>query len=164
MINRRGYPFSTWALLLLAAQSMGSFCIAEMEIKSVYHQFLKTEYFQRINEFFTGVENQGRRVIVRTQPDNREGEYFVLSLNQSVRSLPEIAEIKIEIFTSESANKKDYVLTLPPGRAKTRDIFAGITGGDWPGKEVKILAWRLTIQDADGRSIAKKESFLWKSP
>ncbi len=153
-----------WIVLLLATQFTGSFCLAEEEIKSVYHKPMTVESFQRISEFFDGAENPGRRLIVRSQPEARAGEYFVITLRENAAFHPEFAKIKIELFTNGSADKTEFVLPLPKKLPKTKEIFAGITGADWPNSETEILAWRLVIQDAKGNDIAEKESFLWKSP
>ncbi len=161
MINRPNFSRLRIFAVLLAVQISTSVIFAEVEIKSVYHQFMEARSFQRLSEFFSGKENQGRRLIARTQPDARDGRYFVITLNQSVRSLPENSQIKIEIFTNESALGKEFILPLPSRAPKTREIFAGVTGGDWPDKGTQILAWRLTLQNAEGNTIAAKESFLW---
>ncbi len=158
--------FTGWgiATVLLAFQIPASPGIADVVIKTVHHQFLEENYFQRLSEFFTGKENRGRRAIVRTKADVRAGEYFIITLNQNVRNLPENSQIKLEIITGESIQEKQFLLHLPSGMPKTREIFAGITGSDWAQNETKILAWRLTLQDARGNTIAEKESFLWRSP
>ncbi len=158
--------FTGWgiAMLLLAFQIPASPGIAEVEIKTARHKFLEENSFQRLSELFTGKENRGRRAIVRTHADIRAGEYFIITLNQSVHTLPENSRLKLEIITGESMQEKEFLLHLPSGMPQTREIFAGITGNDWKQNETKILAWRLTLQDAQGSAIAKKESFLWKSP
>ncbi len=151
-------------VIILAVQFLTSAVVAEVEIKTVNHQFLAADSFQRLSEFFTGKENRGRRLIVRTQEGARAGQYFILTLNQNVRALPKNARLKLEIITSESTQEKEFLLPLPSSIPRTREIFAGITGSDWPQNEIKILAWRLTVQDDQGKFIADKESFLWKSP
>ena len=132
MIKRPDFTGWGIATVLLAFQIPASPGIAEVEIKTARHQFLEENSFQRLSEFFTGKENRRRRAIVRTQADVRTGEYFIITLNQSVRALPENSRLKLEIITGQSMQEKEFLLPLPlpSGMPKTREIFAGITGSD----------------------------------
>jgi hypothetical protein len=110
----------------------------------------------------TGKENLGNRVILRTNSDQRSGYYFTLILDQNVRDLPTGTYIEGEFYTPHSLDKLTHTFKLPSKRAKTKEIFVGLTGKDWPNAAAVPAAWRFTIMDSNGDVLATRESYLWK--
>lgn len=145
-------------LSLLAIRSYG------VEIVSAHNEYIEAERFQRISEYFTGEENPGRRLIVRSQAEERSGEYLIITLDQNVQDLPSDAQVVIDLIISGTDKPVSHTLGLPADRPGTREIFAGITGSDWPGGDATILAWKISIQSASGSTLAGKTSYLWKMP
>jgi hypothetical protein len=45
---------------------------------------IEADRFVRLSEYFTGKENQGRRVFLRTDPESRGGLYFIVRLSCNV--------------------------------------------------------------------------------
>ena len=135
-----------------------------VEIVSVHPRYLDARNFQRIGEFFGGVERPGQRLMVRTDPESRSGTYFVITLNSRLTTLSASSAIRIEVISSGFHNPRVFRMPLPPDRPSTREVFAGITGEDWADPEERILAWRVTVEDGNGTALARKESFLWEHP
>ncbi len=138
--------------------------VCALEIVNAYPQFMEEQSFQRISEFFSGVEKAGPYLIVRTQPQVRGGEYFVITLDQRVRSLPEGTQIILEVVRPDSHSLTAYTLELPEKRPNTRQIYAGITGSEWPDSAIRPLAWKISFINSQGTVIAEKQSYLWTYP
>ena len=135
--------------------------VTSVEIEEIKPRYIETEQFKRISEYLTGKENIGDRVILRTQPEHREGYYFILVLDNDVRRLPNGTVVVGEFYTSQSLGKQIHEFTLPSQRASTDEIFIGLTGEDWPKKDGVPAAWRFTIKDANGVVLGEKQSYLW---
>lgn len=131
------------------------------EIVEIMPRYIETEDFKRISEYMTGKENPGRRVIIRTNPRQRDGYYFVLLLNRNVRKLPPDAYIQGELYTSKSLDRQTRRFRLPSILPSTREIFIGLTGDDWPEKDDTPSAWRFTIKNSREEILAQKQSYLW---
>ena len=132
-----------------------------IEIKAIMPRYIEAENFTRISEYLTGKENQGRRVIIRTQPRAREGFYFILVLNKNVRKLPADTYILGEFYTPTSLDAQTHRFELPSTLPGTDEIFLGLTGADWPQKDAQPSAWRFTIKNSREETLAQKQSFLW---
>lgn len=136
--------------------------ITSVEIIEIKPRYIETEAFKRIDEYFTGVENQGNRVIIRTDSNERDGYYFTLVLDQKVKKLQTGTKIVGEFFTPASADPATYTFTLPAKRPKTKEIMLGLTGDAWPhGPEVIPSAWRFTVKDANDIVMGSAKSYLW---
>ena len=135
--------------------------VTSVEIKEIKPRYFETEQFKRISEYMTGKEHVGERVILRTQSEHREGYYFILVLDHDVRRLPNGTVVVGEFYTPQSLEKQTHEFTLPSQRAKTEEIFIGLTGEDWPEKDGVPAAWRFTIKDANGAVLGEKQSYLW---
>jgi len=115
----------------------------------------------RIDEYFTGKEYTGDRVLIRSTPEVRDGYYFTLILDEKVRKLPKGTIIVGEFFTPSSVDKLTHEFVVPNKRPKTNEIFVGLTGEDWPQEGGTPSAWRFTIQDPNGAVLGEKQSYLW---
>lgn len=131
------------------------------DIVYAYPQFMEEQRFQRISEFIWGTENPGPYLIVRTQPDVRGGEYFIITLDKRVRALPTGTQIKLEVVRPDSNMPPAYTLEIPSERPNTRQIYVGITGTDWPDAKIRPLAWKISFISSEGIVIAQKQSYLW---
>ena len=124
-------------------------------------RYIETETFKRISEYMTGRENPGKRVIIRTNPRQRDGYYFVLIIDQNVRKLPPDAYIQGEFYTSKSLDLQTHRFEFPAILPSTREIFIGLTGDDWPREGAVPAAWRFTIKNSQGQILAQEQSYLW---
>ncbi len=135
-----------------------------VQIKRVTPQYMPREAFLRISEYFTGKENTGRRVILRTQAQERAGMYFVVMLDKGASELPPGSQVKLFVVTSDSPKTQTFTLPFPEQVANHCEVFAGLTGSDWPSKKLGIVAWKVILEDKSGQALAEDQSFLWKLP
>ena len=133
---------------------------SETKISSISEVYWTENDFLRIPEYFTGKEFFGKEVVVRTNK-GRAGLYFVLELNHSLARLPENSSVLIRVIRSDHPEAKRYELELPRKTTERREILLGITGSDWNSPKIKPVAWRIELQDKNGKLLAAKQSFLW---
>jgi len=135
--------------------------LQSLDIEEIKPRYIPEENFRRISEYLTGAENQGNRIILRSDPETRDGYYFTLVLNQKARDLPRGTVIVGEFHTPFSADLQTYEFRIPNKLPKTQEVFIGLTGKDWPDQKSVPAAWRFTINDANGERLAQKQSYLW---
>ena len=123
---------------------------------------MPSETFLRISEYFTGKENTGRRIILRTQPQERSGMYFILNLDRPAALLPKGCRLRIQAVSSSSPKAATFTLDFPTDTGNRREVFAGLTGNDWAGPQHTLVAWKVTLEDASGRALLERQSFLWE--
>ncbi len=133
-----------------------------VEIKMVQPRYLEEKDFERIQEYLTGKEVHGRRLIMRTQPARRAGLYFILTLSRSASTLPSDAKIRIELVPEGEPNPKSFTLEFPENRRHARELFVGLTGSHWPDPDTTPLAWKVSLVGPTNEIIHQKESFLWR--
>ncbi len=150
-----------WCFIFLLLFTSRAF---SYNIINAYPEFMEEKKFQRISEFIWGTEKPGPFLILRTQPDVRDGEYFVITLDKRVRALPDGTLIKLEVVRPDSDMPPAYTLEIPTDRPNTKQIYAGITGSDWPDADVRPLAWKISFINSAGKVIAQKQSYLWTYP
>lgn len=155
-----------FAFLLLAAALLCSpgarLSAAEVEFKRVWPGWRTAESFERIAEYFGGGEDTGREVVLRTQPSERAGYYFLVRVKSGAEHRG--ARFQLEVIRPDGPEPNTHVLaaTIP---ARETVYQLGITGGDWPGgAEASPVAWKLTLLDAGGRVLQEHHSFLWAKP
>ena len=151
----------TCSLLLVSCFSVQPEALDSVEILEIKPRYMETEEFKRISEYMTGEEYQGDRTIIRTQPDNRNGFYFVLILNKDIRRLPHDSKVIGEAYVPHLVDLQTYTFNLPPERASSNELFLGITGTDWVDPQAVPSAWRFTIKDGNDRTIGTAQNYLW---
>ncbi|HKK19170.1 MAG TPA: hypothetical protein VJ952_10870 [Opitutales bacterium] len=149
------------ALALAGCASTPDEAVRSVEIEEIKPRYIPEENFVRISEYWTGAENTGKRVILRSDPKIRDGYYFTLVLDQKVRDLPRGTVITGEFYTPVSKDLQIHDFALPNKLPKTREVFVGLTGDDWPEADAVPGAWRFTIKDASGEVLGRKQSYLW---
>ena len=152
-------PFLALVLLaLLAPLSRAS----DVEFVRVWPEWRDTDSFDRISEYFTGRENTGGQVIVRTQPKSRAGFYFLARVKNSGSAQP-AAKLILSLLKPDAPQVHVYTfpVALPNGEA----VFnLGLTGDDWGGKKMHPVAWKLEAVATDGTLLTVQKSFLWEKP
>lgn len=133
-------------------------------INDAYSRYIEAGQFQFLREFFTGKEYQGRRTILRTDPAERSGQYFVLTLDQPIRELPAGTEIVLEVIAEDAIPVEVHRFPLADHAAsKNRRVLLGLTSGPWLDLERDPLAWRVRLMQ--GKTVeAEWKSFLWEMP
>lgn len=137
----------------------GSSFGAKLQTQWSYKQ---AEEFQRISEFFTGKENLGNRVVLRSNPENRNGLYFSLFIKDRIRSLPEGSKAIVEVLQPNSPDTQIYEYSIPVNTSKSKELMLGITGANWPNEDDHPLAWRVRLVNAEGEELASDKSYLWR--
>ena len=148
-------------LIFTACASTPKSALTSVEIREIKPRYIEADQLTRINEYFTGQENTGNRVFLRSSPEAKNGYYFTLILDEKIRRLPKGTTIIGEFYTPDDVDLQRYEFTLPNRRPKTKEIFVGLTGDDWPGAEAIPAAWRFTIKGPNGNTLGESQSFLW---
>ncbi len=144
--------------LLLAATAWG----ADLSFVRVWTRWQDTDSVERISEFFTGRENMGERVILHSRADSRDGLYFIVRVQNRG---PLVTGTKFVISVILPLGPDPRVFTFPadvPAGGKVYQI--GLTGIDWPGRNIAPVAWKFELVGPDGHPLVAQESFLWSKP
>jgi hypothetical protein len=134
-------------------------------IAHVDHRYIAAQDFVRISEYFTDKENTSGRVILRTDPAERAGYYFIVSLEwHPGTTLPAGTQADLDYVRSDDPEPRHahFVFTEPTGTLP--EILLGLTGKDWAEKNLKLAAYKVTLKNAEGQVLADKQSFLWGLP
>jgi hypothetical protein len=148
-------------LILTACASTPQPALTAVEIKEIKPRYIGAEQLTRASEYFTGEENRGNRIFLRSSPAAKSGYYFTLVLNEKVRRLPRGTTVLGEFYTPYDVELQSHEFTLPNRRPKTKEIFVGLTGEDWPEADAIPSAWRFTIKGPNGNTLGGSQSYLW---
>lgn len=135
---------------------------ADLEIVRVWPGWRDAASFERIGEYFGGRENTGREVVLRTQPGERAGYYFLVRVKNAA-ALPN-AKFELSVIRPEAPEPKTF--SFPAALAAKETVFQlGLTGADWPqGRDAHPVAWKIAVKDSGDRVLAEHKSFLWEKP
>lgn len=150
------------AFLAFAALAFTGVRAAEVEFVRVWPGWRDAESFDSISEYFSGREQTGHRVVLRTHPDARAGYYYLVRVANHSSAQPG-AKFSLHIIGPDSPDTKNY--TFPVDLSSGQTVFQlGLTGPAWPNKDVHPVAWKLELMAADGHPLASASSFLWEKP
>ncbi len=147
---------STSVLITCCFQNLGA-----TVIKNIYPEYLEDARLDRIYDYFSDKETIGPWAICRTHSDVKEGLYFIIILDHSINMLPKQTVIKINIISTENSEPITYNLTLQNISLKSKEIYAGLTGTDWPDENKNLLAWKVALISEDKIVLAERKSYLW---
>ena len=135
---------------------------ADVEFLRVWPGWREAESFERISEYFGGRENTGRQIVLRTQPGDRAGYYFLVRVN-SAAAVP-TATFELSVIRPDTPQPKTYRFTT--GVPAKETVFQlGLTAHDWPqGEKANPVAWKLVLVGAENQVLAERKSFLWEKP
>lgn len=154
----RSVSLAAFLLLLVGLRAAA----AEVELVRVWPAWRDAESFERISEFFTGKENEGREIVLRTHADARSGYYFLTRVKNSGSALSN-AKFSLQVITATSPEPKTF--SFPAAVAAGAHVFhLGLTGVDWPDRKNPPVAWKLELVREDGQVVATAKSFLWEKP
>ncbi len=137
--------------------------LSAITVKDAYPRHMDEEQFKTVTEFLTGEKRDLPRVVVRTQADERTGQYFILTLDRPVRDLPAGTELVLEVLKSDARDPEVFPLVLPAQTSRTRQLYIGVTGQDWPSASLQPLAWRVQLRQGE-TVLSEWKSFLWELP
>jgi hypothetical protein len=135
---------------------------ADLKFKRVWPEWHDAESFQSLYEDHTGRELTGKWIVLRSQPGNRSGLYFLTRVENSG---PQVdgATFVVRVITLEAVDTKTYSFpSIVPGGSRLFEI--GLTGTDWKGPRAQPVAWEVELDSADGRVLARQTSYLWEKP
>ena len=153
---------SLFAFILFTFAGLISIQAAELEFVRVWPGWRNAASFDRISEYFTGEENTGREVVLRTHPEQRDGFYFLVRVSNS-GDVQTGTKFVLQVIAPSSPDPKTTIFSANvPSRSKV--FLLGLTGPDWPGADVHPVAWKLELRGADEQVLATAQSFLWEKP
>ncbi len=152
-------PRSAAALLLISIPALLN---AATDIVRVWPTYREAESFRRISEYIgSGRENTGREIVLRTQAEPRSGYYFLTRLKTDTAATGSTLVLEVVL----PGNPAVHTYTFPADLRAGEQVYQlGVTGADWPGKETRPAAWRISARAADGATLAERASFLWTAP
>lgn len=148
------------ALLALVSASHVAASASEVKLVRVWPEYRASSSFTRIAEYFGGKEKTSE-LLVRSQPESRDGYYFLARFQTPAARAGSILAIEYILPGEELARLQFFPIDLPTG---SRAVLAGLTGTDWPSASAQPTAWRLRLLGADGAELARQQSFLWSLP
>lgn len=158
MRRRPLIPFLSFVVFL------ASFTIAHAEVSfvRVWPGWVDADAFDTISEYFTGREHTGKRVIQRSHPDARPGFYF---LARVANTGADISNARFALHVILPGNPEPKTFTFPASLPARSTVFQlGLTGPDWPDRDIHPVAWKLELLSATDELLASEQSFLWSKP
>ena len=131
-------------------------------IEAVTARAVPAQTFQRISEYFDGKENTCGRLILRTNPEQRTGYYFILSLVDSTEQLPSGSTFRLNYRVNGVRDDFNYTFYHSNSSIDSSEVWLGLTGYANLAEGQSIVAWQITVNDPDGAVLAKRQSFLWE--
>lgn len=152
-------------LCVLLASICGLASASATELTFLGWHHMEARAFTRITEYLDpeGGERTGNRSVVRTDPSRRTGLYLVFRLDSLPQSPPVSINARLDYLSAEGKNEQTYEFPMI-WENHTREIWIGLTSdADGVRNPDPLVAWRLTLRDADGRLVTSNDSFLWDS-
>lgn len=134
---------------------------ADLTIVRVFTGWRDAASFKHISEYFSGRENTHGETMLRTQPAQRGGYYFLVRTANPGAPLAVKVNILLSMPGEPKARTHTFAAELPAGTAV---LNLGLTGADWPDAKTNPVAWKLDVLAADGRVLASEKSYLWEKP
>lgn len=133
----------------------------DVRVVRVFSGWREAASFKRISEYFTGRENTGGDVVLRTQPAARGGYYFLVRTDNDGPARD--VRFHLEVVTEDATQPRrfEFAAALPAGKQVYQ---LGLTGADWGASTLSPMAWKLEIVDAAGAVLATEKSYLWEKP
>ena len=134
-----------------------------INIKSLNVQYRTEESFHGIVEAFSRRESTAGRLFVRSNPQRREGLYFIVSVHGSIHRIPEGSQITIYFVTNLDPHAECHTWQLPSTKQHfSNTLYLGLT--DKTYASVSVICWQVILSNAEGRPLGELHSFAWKMP
>lgn len=135
---------------------------SDLQIIRVWPSYRQADSFKRISEYFSGNENTGSEIVLRTQPNERTGYYFLTRIKNTGPAIAN-ARVELQLITpvSPEVQTHSFDVALPTGK---KVLQLGLTGGDWTNSKTKPVAWLVRFLTVDGVELAREQSYLWSQP
>ena len=142
-------------LILLALVSSAGLNFGSIEY--LEQRFYPEESFTRISEYFNGIEDPGNRFILRSEPDFRTGHYVTFELSTPYT----VDHFRLEVYEYGSREPSEYLFKAETTIPAAKPIFLGLTGEKWNDQRQPPVAYKLSLVDKNGETLASATSFLW---
>ena len=134
---------------------------SDLRLVRVWPEWRDAKSFKRISEYFTGRENTGGQLILRTQPAQRAGYYFLVRVDNPGTARRVRFQLQLIREGTPAPTSTDFPADLPAGAS----VFQlGLTGADWPDAKSQPVAWQLRVLSAEDHELAREKSYLWDKP
>ncbi|MBC2596074.1 hypothetical protein H5P28_17540 [Ruficoccus amylovorans] len=134
------------------------------QIDYVKSRHVEAETFKRISEYFDGKENQGDKIVLRTDPSVREGWYLVLMLDGDADQYPAGTRVGLKVLLPGQKEEVVKATSLPTPIPSSSEIWIGLTGKDEPANGKPPVAWMVVIYSPQGKVYSAYKSYLWEKP
>jgi hypothetical protein len=116
----------------------------------------------RIGDTFGSPEEDGVHVSLRSDPAARAGHYYFVRLDIEP---PPGSALVLQVVRKEGAPSERHVFPLVRRTTPPFGEYAvGLTGAHAGPDGWRPVAWRLSLVDASGKTLAARHSFLWGTP
>lgn len=152
----------TYARLFAGLALMGLVTAPAVTIETAFTRYYQEGDIRPIGQYFgSKLSQQGFRTVLASQPGEPAGQYFIIRLKEWKSA--DIASARMTLYATDS--KEPSTRTWELGQEQLDDwLYLGLTGDDWPGTEIRPLAWRVELLGNDERVLAEWKSFLWEMP
>ena len=152
--------------LIALIPALGLLCAparaADVSFVRVWPQWHNADTFQSYYEYKHHKELAGKFIVLRSQPWERGGLYFLTRVKNTGAALKG-ATFVVRVISPESTATRVY--SFPAAINGGSHLFEiGLTGTDWEGAKTAPVAWNVELHAADGSVLAGKSSFLWEKP
>jgi hypothetical protein len=134
---------------------------APVEIVRLWTAYRDTQSFARLGQLPKVDDEPGDAIVLRSQPEARDGYYFTIRLRAD--ALPD-GKIVLQVIAPDAAAARTFTFPYSAGGQHSVQLLVGLTGSDWTFGETMPLAWKLEIVDTAGQVVGGQESFLWRKP
>jgi hypothetical protein len=132
-----------------------------VEVVRLWTAYRDAQSFARLGELPKVDDEPGDAVVLRSQPDARDGYYFTIRLRAD--PVPD-GSIVLQVVAPDAAQARTFTFPYTAGGRDSVQLLVGLTGSDWTHGETMPLAWKLEIVDTAGTVVGGQESFLWRKP
>jgi len=134
---------------------------ADLELIRIWPSWRSADSFLRISEYFGGGENRSGQTILRSQPTERAGFYFLLRIRNSGQAFPD-ARFELQVIRPDSPHAVTY--RFPATVATGSHVYLlGLTGSDWPdfgektAEDIHPVSWQLRLLDTAERELRSSQ-------
>ena len=126
----------------------------------LYSKHQDEDSFKRISEHLTGKENPGRYSIVRSDPNQRNGFYVALKLEETDQA-DQVVSLNIQFVNPGSIEIQSRIISTES--IKKKRVLVGLTDSDWAKSDSVPTAWKIEFLDTQGKTLFSSQSFLWEA-
>src|SRR4051812_49275090 len=131
---------------------------ADLEIVRVYTGWRDGASFKRISEYFDGKENTGREIVLRTNPSQRTGYYFLVRLKNPGAA----RKVQFQLQHIDQGIPAPQLVTFPAELGTGSSVYQfGLTGPEWQDPKTQPVAWHVQVVAEDGHVLISEQSYLW---